>query len=122
MKKIGTSLLYTTGIILGLTLLITLLNYFNVLGYKVVVIFKIIIPIVALFVGGLILGKKSMNKGWLEGLKYGLLIIVILSILNYLFLKTGFKIQDLCYYLILTISATFGSMVGINYKHDEEPK
>ncbi|MDD2378268.1 MAG: TIGR04086 family membrane protein, partial [Bacilli bacterium] len=121
MKKIGTSLLYTTGIILGLTLLITLLNYFNVLGYKVVVIFKIIIPIVALFVGGLILGKKSMNKGWLEGLKYGLLIIVILSILNYLFLKTGFKIQDLCYYLILTISATFGSMVGINYKHDEEP-
>ncbi|MDD2435842.1 MAG: TIGR04086 family membrane protein [Bacilli bacterium] len=120
MKKFDMSLLYTFGIILGFTLLITLFNYFNILSYKVVVVFKIIIPVLSLFVGGFILGKKSSNKGWLEGLKYGILVIVIFSIINYIFLKTGFKIQDLIYYLILIMSGTFGSMVGISNKPNEE--
>jgi len=118
MKKIGYALLYSVGTILILTFIVTLLNYFNIFSYKVVVIFKIIIPIFSIFIGGLIMGKKSTNKGWLEGIKYGILFIIILCIMNYLILRAGFKIQDLIYYLIITLASTFGSIIGINYKKE----
>ncbi|MGE5455686.1 MAG: TIGR04086 family membrane protein [Ignavibacteriales bacterium] len=120
MKKIGRALLYTIGTILILTLIVTIFNYFNIFSYKVVVVFKIIIPILAIFIGGFIMGRKSLNKGWLEGIKYAIIFIIILSIMNYLFLKTGFKLQDLIYYLILMLTSAFGSIMGINYKKEKK--
>lgn len=120
MKKIGKALLYSIGTILILTFVVTLLNYVNIFSYKIVVIFKIIIPILSIFIGGLVMGKKSTNKGWLEGIKYGIIFIVILCIMNYLILRTGFKIQDLIYYLIITLASSFGSIIGINYKKEKK--
>lgn len=120
MKKIGKALLYSIGTILILTFIVTLLNYFNIFSYKIVVIFKIIIPILSIFIGGLVMGGKSTNKGWLEGIKYGIIFIIILCIMNYLILRTGFKIQDLIYYLIITLASSFGSIIGINYKKEKK--
>lgn len=120
MKKIGKALLYSIGTILILTFVVTLLNYVNIFSYKIVVIFKIIIPILSIFIGGLVMGKNSTNKGWLEGIKYGIIFIIILCIMNYLILRTGFKIQDLIYYLIITLASSFGSIIGINYKKEKK--
>ena len=119
MKKIGKALLYTLVTILVLTFIVTIFNYFNLFNYKVVVVFKIIIPILAIFIGGFIMGRKSTIKGWLEGIKYGIIFVVILCIINYLLLRIGFKIQDLIYYLILILTSTFSSIVGINYKKEQ---
>ena len=63
---------------------------------------------------------SSNQKGWLEGLKLSLIIIVILMLFNYLGLGNKFAIKNLIYYLILMISAIFGSMVGINKKQPEK--
>lgn len=119
LKNIGISLLYIIGIIIVGTFLISLLNYINFLGGKVLSIFKILIPIIALFTGGIMIGKKSNKNGWLEGLKLSLIFLIILLIFNYLALNTGFELKNLIYYLILIISTCFGSMIGINKKKEK---
>lgn len=81
-------------------------------------LFKIFIPIISLLVGGIILGKKSNKKGWLEGLKLGLIFSVFLVLFNYLGLKNNFQLKHLLFYSILIISSMVGSMIGINKKKE----
>ena len=78
LKKLGFSLGITISSILVLTLLVTVLNYFNLFSEGLVNVFKIIIPIVSLFVGGFLMGKNSNENGWVEGLKFSLVFIILL--------------------------------------------
>lgn len=116
LKNIGISFLYIIILIIGLTFLITLLNYFNIIGSKTMAILEIIILGLSFFVGGLIIGKRSNKKGWLEGIKLSAISLIIILLFNYLGLNHNFEIKDLLFYLILIISTMFGSMVGINKK------
>lgn len=102
------------GIILVSTFLMTTLNYFNVFGKSFVSILKILIIVIALFVGGYLIGKKSDKKGWLEGLKLGIITTIIILLFNLLGLNNKFEFKNIMYYGILIISAIFGSMIGIN--------
>lgn len=115
-KNISLSILYIILTILILSFILTLFSYFNIIGDKVVSIFKIIIPVLSLFVGGFLLGKKSLKKGWLEGLKLSLIFLILLIIFEYLALDQSFNIKNILYYLILSISSIFGSMIGISKK------
>ena len=47
-KKYIISLGYTLGIILIFTIILTILNYFDLLGVKVINILKLIIPIIVI--------------------------------------------------------------------------
>lgn len=116
LKKLGMSFLFIISSILILTFLITIFNYFDIMSDKATSIFKIIIPVISLFIGGFYIGKNSFKKGFLEGLKLGLIFSVILIIFNYLGLDNSFKLKYILYYLILLISSTLGSMIGINIK------
>lgn len=117
MKKLK-NLLIIIGImiltILILTMFITTLNYFDIVGKSFMSIYKITIIILTLFIGGFLIGKKSNNKGWLEGLKLGLIFTVFLAIFNLLGLQNKIELKNCLYYLILIISSIFGSMIGIN--------
>jgi len=119
LKILGKSFLYMTSILFISVILITLLNYFNIFGSKIVTFFKLVIALISIFVGGFIMGKNSKQKGWLEGIKLGLIILFILVIINYIILNQSFEIRNLVYYLILMVSSIFGSMIGINKKVDE---
>ena len=104
--------------VISLTVLLfiaTIFNYFNIFSYKVMHISLIIIPITALILGGLYLGKNASKKGYLEGLKLGLILSAIVLIIN-LFLGENIHLKNLVFYLILIISCIFGSMIGINLK------
>ena len=114
LKKIGFSFLYIIGTLLISTFIITFLNYFNIISDKVISIFKILIPILSLFVGGFYIGKRSINKGYLEGLKLGLIFSIFLLIFNFLALSNSFKLKYLLFYLIIITSSILGSMLGIN--------
>lgn len=114
LKILGKSFLYMISILFISILIITLLNYFNVFGSKMVTFFKIVIALTSIFVGGFIVGKNSKQKGWLEGIKLGLIILVVLAIINYVILNQTFEIKNLIYYLILMSSCIFGSMIGIS--------
>ena len=116
-KKYLISYAYTLGIIIIGTFVITLLNYFNLLSSNVANTIMLIIVIVSIFIGSFLLGKKSNKKGYLEGIKYSAILIFLLVIINLLFIKV-FEIKSLIYFLIIIVSSTFGSMVGINKKRN----
>lgn len=113
-KNVTFSILYIIGFILFLTFILTLFSYFNILSSKVVSIFKILIPVISLFIGGFYLGKRSNKKGWFEGLKLGLIFLILLVIFEFLALSINFEVKNILYYLIILASTSFGSIVGIN--------
>ena len=114
LKKLGFSFIYILSTLLIITFIITLLNYFNIISDKVISIFKILIPVLSLFIGGFYIGKNTNNKGYLEGLKLGAIFSIFLIIFNFLALDNSFKLKYLLFYLILMISSILGSMIGIN--------
>lgn len=116
LKKLGFSFIYIISSILVITFFITLLNYFNIISDKIISIFKILIPIISLFIGGFYIGRHSNSKGYLEGIKLGTIFSIFLLIFNFLAFSNPFKFKYLLFYLIIIISTILGSMVGINTK------
>jgi putative membrane protein (TIGR04086 family) len=97
--------------------LITTLNYFNIISLKIVSIFKIIIPLLALFIGGFIMGKNAKKHGFLEGIKFSF-IFILLFIVASLLLKEAIGTKDLLFYILILIASILGSMFGINTKKE----
>lgn len=119
LKLVSKSLLYVFSIIIVSTIIITIFNNINFFNAKVTSIFKIIIPLVSVFIGGFMIGKKSKNKGWLEGLKFGFIVIVIFILMNLIIFRQKFEFRYLLYYFILLFATIFGSMIGINKRIEE---
>lgn len=117
-KKYGISLLITLAFILIFTLFINIFNYFDLLStniYKGLVIFFIII---STFVGSFILGEKTNNNGYISGIIFGS-VLVILFILISLITENSFNFTSFIYYLIVLITSFIGSVFGINKKATE---
>ena len=112
MFKYLKSSIYTLCILIGSTIIITILNYFNILMGNVLKITELLIPIISIFIGSYILGKNSNNKGYIEGLKYGMAWIILFLIIN--LISKNFTYLSLIYYLILIIIAIVSSIIGIN--------
>ena len=89
-KKYGKRLLFTTISILLSLLAITLLYYFNIIGQNTNKVLKIIAILVNIFISSFILGKNTLKKGYLEGIKLALIIIPIFIIIS---LITSSKIE-----------------------------
>jgi len=106
--------------ILLLSFLTTTLYYFNLLGTGTTKTIKLAIPILSLFLGGLYLGKQTQEKGWLEGLKLGSAIILLMFIVSYLAFDIGFSIKGMIYYFLILLTTTFGSMIGIRNVENEK--
>lgn len=104
------------GIIFIFTFFVTLLSYFNIMNDSVTTVFKMIIPILSMLASGIVMGRNSSQKGWLEGLKLGLMVCVLLMLFNILGLRNSFKIGNVLFYTILTFSSIVGSMIGISRK------
>lgn len=68
-----------------------------------------------MFIIGLILGKQSDSKGYLNGLLLSVITILLLVITSLIF-KFPLNINTLIYYVILIITTVLGSMIGINKK------
>ena len=114
------SLLYTIVSILIFTIIITTLNYFNLINGKLLNILQILSIIISVMIGGYYLGKTSSSKGYIQGLKIGSIILTILIPLNLFIFKTPFKISNIIFYLIILISSILGSILGINKKKKDK--
>ncbi len=119
-KNLGIAFGFIIGSLLGTTLFVTLLHYVNWINSKTLSILEILIPLFSLFLGGFVLGRKSKQKGWLEGLKLAGLFLIILILFQYLGLQVHFSIKSILFYLLLLVSCVFGSMLGINKKAKEK--
>ena len=113
-KNLLKSILYFFIFVLVTNIIITFFNYFNLLNSNIINLLKFITPVLGIFGISYYLGKKSVKKGYLEGLKLGSIIILVFLIIS-LILKS-FGLKNLVYYLILLLISTLGSMIGINRK------
>lgn len=120
LKKLGKSLIYVFSIMLVGIFIVTLFNYIGVLNGKLFSFFQIFILIISLFVGGFVIGKNSKKKGWLEGLKFASIIIVLFFIIGYLAFQSLPELKTLIYYVIIITSSIIGSMIGINKNNNNE--
>lgn len=96
--------------------LVTLLNYFNIINESFLSILQIVVPAIWLFVGGFLIGRNSSNKGYLEGIKFGLIFVILFLLISLLGIGEKFEVKAIIYYLILISSSMIGSMIGINKK------
>lgn len=113
-KNLYMSILYFFIAILLFTILITISNYFNLLSPSLISKLKIILPISAIFISSFVLGTKSSKLGYLEGIKLGVIIVLIFIIISVL--AKSFLVKSLVYYLILLLTSILGAMIGINKK------
>ena len=113
-KNYLVSLGYFFIILILSTLILTIFNYFNILNSKIINILKLLIPIIAIFIASFKLGTKSKQRGYLEGLKIAIIIILTFTII--VLLVDKLTIKSLLYYTILILTAMLSSMIGINRK------
>lgn len=110
------------GIFVGVMMISSLLlSVFNLigLGSKVTSIVNIVIMIIMFLIFGIIEGANAKQKGFMAGLKIGLLFLLIIALFNLIFFNSAFGISRIIYYLILLFSSVFGGMVGISRKKKE---
>ena len=107
-------LILVLGVLFSSTLLISILYYLNILNDGFNNYLLLLSSFISMLVGGIYIGFKSKEKGYLEGLKIGLISIFILMILSIILYKTNINSKNIIYYLILLSSSILGSMIGIN--------
>jgi len=107
----------------GYYLLISILIIFissilNLIGVNSTItnLILFIYNLIIFFIMGLKMGKKCASKGYLAGLKIGLVLILILFIINLITIRKIFNITTIIYYLVLILSSITGGMLGINKK------
>ncbi len=110
------SLIITSLTILLGSLLITLFNYFNILNGLLLEIIESIIPIIAIFVGSYLIGKSSSKKGYIEGIKYSSIWVLIFLIIN--IIAKNINLLDFVYFIIMILFSALASMIGINRKKE----
>ena len=107
-----------TLIILGLlfifSIIFNILYYYDILNNNSLKYFKMLVSIISFFIGGIFIGKKSLNKGYINGLKLSLIIVIIFVTIGIIFNNINFT--RIFYYLIMSTCITFGAMIGINKK------
>ena len=96
---------------ISLLLLVTIFYYFDILNQNTMKYMKFIILLLSCLLSGIYIGRKSISKGYLNGIKLSGFIILFLLVFN-LFIGS-FKVSLLLYYTIIMITSTLGSMIGI---------
>ena len=102
-------------IIILLSIIFGTLSYFNIINETIVKIIQLSIVFIYILYNSYILGKSKQNKGYLEGFKFGGIIVLSFMILN-LFLKKELNISKLVYYFLIILISVSGSILGINKK------
>lgn len=120
LKKLGLACLFCFGLILVLTFVLTLFNYINFINNGLFVFFMIFNLILSVFVGSFVLGKRALKKGWLEGIKFGALFLIIVALIDYLGFDYTFNVKFIVFSIIILVSSLFGGMVGISFRKEEK--
>ena len=110
MKYLKT-IIYEVILLISLTLISTILYYFNITSNNINKIVNIIIFIITFILSGIYIGKRSSKKFYLEGLKISGINIGLFLIITLIF-RLGFNYKNIIYYLIIILLTIFGSILG----------
>ena len=115
-KKYLYALGYFFILFLVFTLFITILDYFILLSQPIISFLKLLLLIFDMFFAGFYVGRRSIRKGYIEGVKIGVIIIFIFFVFSLFLFK--FEIRTILYYVILLSSSVLGSMLGISIRKE----
>ena len=101
-------------ILLLLTIILSLINYFVPFDNTIPMI---CIPTIAMFSSSIMLGKACKQKAYFEGIKFSLLYLIILSIIK-IITNSSFNYKVIIIYFLLIFSSIIGCMLGINLKKE----
>lgn len=108
------SMIYTLSIIFISTIILTIFNYFNIINGIPLKIIMLIIPLIGVFIGSFKIGKISNTKGYIEGIKYSIIWILLFLITN--LITKNFSLTSIIYYFIMMFLSSFAGIIGINKK------
>ncbi len=94
--------------------LTTTLYYFNIIGDNLFKWLNLISILLVIFANSLKLGARSSKNGYLEGFKFAMMIIFLLTVITFFIVQKDMETKMLLYDLIITFTSIFGSMIGIN--------
>lgn len=105
---------------LFLILIIFLCSLLNLIGVNSTItnLILFIFNVSLFLIYGFKNGIKSKEKGFLAGMKIASLLLLILICSN-LALTRNFSISTIIYYIVLLLTGTFGGMLGISKKKEE---
>lgn len=118
LKKLCKIVITTILSIIILGFILTMLYYFDIINNNIYNIMKMIIVLLSLFINSYLLGKNSSKYGLIEGLKLGTIILIIMFILK-MITKSSFDIRTIIYSIILLLTSSIGSVIGINKKENK---
>lgn len=95
-------------------ILLSFCYYVNLFSSSVISYLKLLFPMISMMLGGIFIGRRSKQKGWLEGIKLALVPLVLFFLLSYLGFGISLNLKMFFYQLILLLSCIFGSILGIN--------
>ena len=106
------SFIWSTCIFISSIIILTILNYFNILNSNIIKILELFIPPISIFIGSYKIGRTTNQKGYIEGIKYGGIWITIFLIFN--LITKNITIIGILYLLLLILISIFASILGIN--------
>lgn len=116
LKHYGKLLLFFVIGSVFLSLLLAIFNVFGLFLGKITHGILFLFLLFFTFYAGFTSGKKREKNGYLEGMKIGGVLILILLFLNLIFFQTPFSLKQVIYYLLLFMVSVLSSMIGINKK------
>ena len=109
MKKYIKSFSLVLFEIIGITLLLTLLSYLNIISSTIYSYLELISIFIILYLNGRKISRGNNKFSFLDGFKIGLLLLLIFSLCNIL-LKNVFSIKTFIYYLLIVFTPLLGSI------------
>ena len=107
-------------IVISTTILVNIflssLCYFDIIRNTTNSVLKLLSILIFSFISGIYIGIKSNNKGYLEGIKVGLITILFMILLSYLGFNDNFNMIKILYYFLILLVTIIGSVIGINKK------
>jgi len=92
------------------------LSYFDIVGNNFIYLSNFIFFFISSFISGIYIGLNSLNKGYLEGIKVGGIIILFLFSISIFFTNKLFSIYLIVIYFLVVLFSIVGSIIGINKK------
>ncbi|WP_349408002.1 TIGR04086 family membrane protein [Pseudalkalibacillus sp. SCS-8] len=69
---------------------------------------------IALFIGGIVSGKKGKEKGWLLGAGTGLMFSLVVFLVQYLGYQIKFDAEQYMYHAGYLLLSALGGVMGVN--------
>ena len=75
-------------------------------------ILKMILILGSFVFGGFYISKRSKKRGFIEGIKIGIIITIFYLLITLLIFNSSFEWRNIIYYLILIIASMTGGIIG----------